>query len=99
MKQKLPALMLAAAMLAAALSLGLTACGGEPSSTAGTDKPYVVGICQLTPHPALDEATRGFQDALEGRCPDRYSLMYKMPPTTPPPAPLLPTALFPRMWT
>lgn len=64
MKQKLPAL-----MLAAALSLGLTACGGEPSSTAGTDKPYVVGICQLTPHPALDEATRGFQDALEEALP------------------------------
>ena len=64
MKQKLPVL-----MLAAALSLGLTACGGEPSSTAGTDKPYVVGICQLTPHPALDEATRGFQDALEEALP------------------------------
>lgn len=28
------------------------------------DGKYVVGICQLAPHPALDAATQGFQDAL-----------------------------------
>ncbi len=35
----------------------LTACGG------GNGK-YTVGICQLMPHVALDDATRGFRDAL-----------------------------------
>jgi len=38
----------------------------EPSqSTAPAgDGSYVVGICQLAPHPALDAATQGFKDAL-----------------------------------
>ena len=29
------------------------------------DGKYVVGICQLMPHPALDAATQGFMDALK----------------------------------
>ncbi len=36
----------------------LTACG------AGGSGKYTVGICQLMPHVALDDATRGFRDAL-----------------------------------
>lgn len=32
-----------------------------PAEPAGT---YLVGICQLAPHPALDQATQGFKDAL-----------------------------------
>ena len=28
------------------------------------EKTWVVGICQLAPHPALDAATQGFKDAL-----------------------------------
>ena len=55
MKKKLFALALAAAM-----ALGLAACG----STGSDDRTYVVGICQLAPHVALDAATQGFQDAL-----------------------------------
>ena len=51
MKKKLLAL-----ILTGALALSLAACGGE--------QVYNVGICQLTPHPALDAATEGFQDAL-----------------------------------
>ncbi|MGI6029813.1 MAG: ABC transporter substrate-binding protein [Candidatus Heteroscillospira sp.] len=70
-------------MMACALALTLTACGGPaessapesaaPESTApATDTPsqetpaetYVVGICQLVQHDALDAATQGFKDAL-----------------------------------
>ncbi len=49
-----------AIILAAMLLLSLTACGG---GEAASDK-YVVGICQLMPHPALDAATQGFVDRL-----------------------------------
>lgn len=71
MKKKMLAMILAAAM-----TLSLAACGGsqsDTSDTAGdsnnaeastTDKTYLVGICQLAPHVALDAATEGFKDAL-----------------------------------
>ena len=70
MKKKLLALVLACAM-----ALGLAACGGSKAKTPagnngdaanGNDaaKTYLVGICQLAPHPALDAATQGFKDAL-----------------------------------
>lgn len=70
---------LLALTLALVMALGLTACGGsdnepDPSDTAPTDtvptdtnepaETFVVGICQLAPHPALDAATEGFMDAL-----------------------------------
>lgn len=42
------------------LLIGLTACGAP----AADDGKYVIGICQLTPHPALDRATQGFKDAV-----------------------------------
>ena len=65
MKKKVFSLFLAALML-----LSLTACGGaekpEEESKEGT---YVVGICQLAPHPALDAATQGFIDTLEKELP------------------------------
>ena len=69
MKKKLFALALAAAM-----ALGLAACGNGNSASGGSasasgstgsdDRTYVVGICQLAPHVALDAATQGFKDAL-----------------------------------
>ena len=37
--------------------LSLAACGAD-------DGKYVVGVCQLLKHPALDQATQGFKDAL-----------------------------------
>ena len=50
-----------AIVLAAVMLLSMTACG----AAAGKDKDtYVVGICQLVQHEALDAATQGFQDAL-----------------------------------
>ena len=57
MKQKLMALLMAAAML-----LSLTACGG--TSAGYDDGKTVIGICQLAPHAALDAASQGFMDAL-----------------------------------
>ncbi|MCI9121208.1 MAG: ABC transporter substrate-binding protein [Oscillibacter sp.] len=74
MKKKLLAL-----LLTGLLTLSLTACGGGTGSGASgggdTQEPdasgdaqvYSVGICQLAPHPALDAATEGFQDALKAK--------------------------------
>jgi putative ABC transport system substrate-binding protein len=44
------------------LALTLSACAVLGSCTSAAD--YTVGICQLMAHPSLDEATRGFIDAL-----------------------------------
>lgn len=70
---------LTALLLSAAMTLTLTACGGGGTGSSATPAPaatpapntgapagesYVVGICQLAPHPALDAATQGFKDAL-----------------------------------
>lgn len=45
---------------------GTTQAGNETSTgnDSVADKVYNIGICQLVEHPALDEATRGFQEAL-----------------------------------
>ena len=45
-------------LMAAMMLLGMSACG------AADDGKYVIGICQLTKHDALDAATQGFMDAL-----------------------------------
>ena len=60
---------LAAFALSGVMAVGLTVCGGngEPNeSPAGGSggEAYLVGICQLAPHDALDAATRGFKAAL-----------------------------------
>ena len=64
-------------LTASALALSLAACSGggsaetpapEGTTPAGSTAPegetYLVGICQLAPHNALDAATQGFKDAL-----------------------------------
>ncbi len=38
---------------------------GETTEAPAVDKVYNIGICQLLEHPALDEATRGFEEALK----------------------------------
>ncbi|MBQ3192819.1 MAG: ABC transporter substrate-binding protein [Oscillospiraceae bacterium] len=55
-----------AALLALTMLLSLTACGGsaEAPAAAEADDKYVVGVCQLVPHVALDAATQGFVDRL-----------------------------------
>ena len=49
---------LIAAMLAVLMVLSITACGTPKKDG------YVIGICQIAPHDALDAATQGFKDAL-----------------------------------
>ena len=49
---------LMAVLLVLVMLVAMTACGGAK------DDKFVVGVCQLTPHVALDAATEGFIDAL-----------------------------------
>lgn len=60
MRKKLFALAMASVM---GMSV-LAGCGSDGGSASG-DKKYVIGICQLVEHEALDQATKGFEDALE----------------------------------
>ena len=74
-------------VLALVMVLALAACGeagteetapatepaGEETAPAG-EATYVVGICQLAPHPALDAATQGFIDALQAELGDAVEI-------------------------
>ena len=57
-----------ALLLTLTMVCGLTACGNSAS-----DDTYVVGICQLVQHEALDAATQGFKDALVEELGDKVS--------------------------
>ncbi len=50
-----------AVLLAVLMLVTMTACG---ASAPADDGKYVVGVCQLVPHVALDAATQGFVDRL-----------------------------------
>lgn len=70
MKKKLPALILAAALLlsSAACSSGPAAPAGESGGTASSadsQKVYKIGVVQLLEHDALDSAYKGFVDGLK----------------------------------
>ena len=54
----------AATTAATTVAAETTAAADETSAQTEADKTYVVGICQLVQHPALDAATQGFKDAL-----------------------------------
>lgn len=65
-----------AVLMAASVAVSLAACGGSSSSdssdsssdgSASSDsgKVYKIGICQQLEHEALDQATKGFEDACE----------------------------------
>ena len=58
-----------AVVLCVVLICSLTACGH--SGDAKNDGKYHVGICQWVEHVALDEATRGFQEALTDKLQDK----------------------------
>lgn len=65
MKKKVLAILMAAAMLLTMAACATTSNSNDPSESQKADgKTYVVGICQLTQHDALDAATQGFKDAL-----------------------------------
>lgn len=55
----------------ASTSAEASAAGSETASTDG--KTYTVGICQLVQHPALDAATKGFEDELKEKLGDRVT--------------------------
>ncbi len=63
--KKALSILLVCAMLVCTL-LTLASCGGNKGKVKiNPDKEkYVIGICQLVQHPALDAATQGFKDAL-----------------------------------
>ena len=65
-------------ILAGALAFSLAACqsGTETTNdnTETTDASYVVGICQLVEHEALDAATQGFIDALKAEFGDAVQI-------------------------
>ena len=78
-----------AAATAAVMLCGLTACsaneggsgsgGSSDPGSAGNSgnaggKTYTVGICQLMEHPALDAATKGFQDVLKEKLGDNVTI-------------------------
>ena len=59
-----------AMLLAAMMLLSMAACapaeqGGNDTAGAQTQDKFVVGVCQLVPHDALDAATKGFVEALK----------------------------------
>ena len=53
--------------LALVLALGVCACASAEEKT------YKVGILQLVQHPALDQATQGFKDALTEKLGDKVT--------------------------
>ena len=55
--------------LAVVMVLGLVACGNS-----GKKDSYTVGVCQLAPHPALDAATKGFEDTLKAEFGDKVTV-------------------------
>lgn len=64
-----------AAVLALAMATGLAGCGSPSAQkTQGAGDVYTVGVVQLTPHEALDQATKGFQDALKQAFGDQVSI-------------------------
>lgn len=71
---------LLALVLAVVMVFALAACNSTTTNPDDTNTPdgdtkdsYVVGICQLAPHPALDAATQGFKDALDKLLPGQVT--------------------------
>lgn len=65
-------------LLVALTVFAFASCSGnndDAKVTVNSDGEYVVGICQLAPHPALDAATQGFKDALKEEFGDKVSFI------------------------
>lgn len=68
-----------AMVLAVMMMLSMAAC--QPSGQAGganQDEKFVVGVCQLVPHAALDAATKGFVDTLKKELGDKVEIIEKV---------------------
>lgn len=59
--KKIIAIILALALVCC---FALTGCGGNQTAQSGEKTDFTVGICQLMKHDSLDQATKGFSDAL-----------------------------------
>lgn len=62
-----------AMILSVVMLLTLAACGD--SGAAADDGKFVVGVCQIDAHPALDAATQGFKDALVAEFGDKVTFI------------------------
>ena len=61
-----------AIVLAVVMLFSIAACNSSTNDvTDNGEKVYNIGICQLVQHPALDEATKGFRDALTEKLGDK----------------------------
>ena len=74
--------LVASLALVLSLSLGLSGCGDKAAQDDSQDSAdgsakYVVGICQLVQHEALDAATQGFIDALNEALPGEVEFQTK----------------------
>lgn len=58
-------------VILATVCLTFTAC---PDKKGNNDGKFVVGVCQLVQHPALDQATQGFVDALKAELGDDVTI-------------------------
>lgn len=66
--------------LALIMAVGLAGCGNQSAQqtqSGGDSDSYTVGIVQLAPHPALDQATQGFQDAVKEALGDKVTFDFK----------------------
>ncbi len=66
-----------AVILSALLLLSMSACGAPAGENTAKDK-FVVGVCQLVPHEALDAATKGFVDTLEAEFGDKIEIKVEL---------------------
>lgn len=76
-----------ASVLASLMCLSMAGCGSSDSAastaeaagsaSASTKAAYLVGIVQLVQHPALDQATKGFQDELKAEFGDNIEFDYQ----------------------
>lgn len=64
-----------AVLLCIAMLAGFAACGTK--TEANENKTYKVGVVQLVQHEALDQATKGFQDALKAALGDKVTIEVK----------------------
>ena len=73
-----------AILLAVMMLVSMAACapsqqGGEQTTGAQTgDEKFVVGVCQLIPHDALDAATKGFVETLKAEFGDNVEIVEKV---------------------
>ena len=61
-----------AMILALSMLFALAACG--QSAAPAAEKTFTVGVCQLVQHPALDAATKGFEETLKAKLGDKVTI-------------------------